>query len=74
VSQYRFTAARVQWPCSTVTIKPIWSLKWSGQVCGWNYRSGQFERIWAGKELWADRWHLRSIQEWVYHPRGNSSL
>ena len=23
VSQYRFTAARVQWPCSTVTIKPI---------------------------------------------------
>ena len=33
VSQYRFTAARVQWPCSTVTIKPIWSLKWSGQVC-----------------------------------------
>ena len=51
VSQYRFTAPRVQWACSTVTIKPIWSLKWSGQVC--SFRNGpvenliEFHRVWS---------------------------
>ena len=58
VSQYRFTAARVQWPCSTVTIKPIWSLKWSGQVCDESYGPGQFERISSGMELWADNYDI----------------
>ena len=58
VSQYRFTAARVQWPCSTVTIKPIWSLKWSGQVCAESYGLEQFDRISSGMELWADNYAI----------------
>ena len=62
VSQYRFTAARVQWPCSTVSIKPFWSLKCSGQVCTLFIVPGLCKWISAATKLWADYRTLVSIR------------
>ena len=62
VSQYRFTAARVQWPCSTVSIKPFWSLKCSGQVCTLFIVRGLCKWISAATKLWADYRTLVSIR------------